>query len=72
MVKNAIEAWSNGINDFADNTGVNSSSLYMADLSVYQMDRDDPGDGRESRQHIDVRTHSINTTPGLPVAIPAR
>ena len=41
MVKNAIEAWSNGINDFADNTGVNSSSLYMADLSVYQMDRDD-------------------------------
>ena len=41
MIKNAIEKWSNGINDFENNTGVNSSSLYMADLSVYQLDRDE-------------------------------
>ena len=41
MIKNAIEKLSNGINDFENNTGVNSSSLYMADLSVYQLDRDE-------------------------------
>ena len=41
MIKNAIEKWSNGINDFENNTGVNSSSLYMADISVYQLDRDE-------------------------------
>ena len=41
MIKNAIEKWSNGINDFAENTGVNTSALYMADLTVHQLDRDD-------------------------------
>jgi len=41
MVKNAIEAWSNVINDFAENTGVNTSVQYMADLTVHQLDRDD-------------------------------
>ncbi len=41
MIKNAIEKWSNGINDFEKNTGVNNSSLYMADLSVMQLDRDE-------------------------------
>ena len=41
MIKNMIEKWSNGINDFAENTGVNTSALYMADLTVHQLDRDD-------------------------------
>ena len=41
MVKNAIEIWSNGINDFATNTGVNSSFMYTSDLEVEQLDRDD-------------------------------
>ena len=41
MIKNMIEKWSNGINDFAENTGVNTSALYMADLQVEQLDRDD-------------------------------
>jgi hypothetical protein len=41
MIKNMIEKWSNGINDFAENTGVNTSAQYMADLTVHQLDRDD-------------------------------
>ena len=41
MIKNAIEKWSNGINDFALNTGVVSPSDYQTDLVVEQLDRDD-------------------------------
>ena len=41
MIKNAIERWSNGINDFALNTGVVSPSDYQTDLTVEQLDRDD-------------------------------
>ena len=41
MIKNAIELWSNGINDFALNTGVVSSSDYQTDLTVEQLDRDE-------------------------------
>jgi len=41
MVKNAIEAWSNGINDFAENVGVVSPSDYQTDLTVEQLDRDE-------------------------------
>ena len=41
MVKNAIEIWSNGINDFATNLGVTSWFMYTADLEVEQLDRDD-------------------------------
>ena len=41
MIKNAIELWSNGINDFAANTGVVSPADYQTDLTVEQLDRDD-------------------------------
>ena len=41
MIKNAIERWSNGINDFALNTGVVSPADYQTDLTVDQLDRDD-------------------------------
>ena len=41
MVKNAIEIWSNGINDFATNKGVNAWFMYTADMQVQQLDRDD-------------------------------
>ena len=40
-IKNAIELWSNGINDFALNTGVVSPSDYQTDLTVEQLDRDE-------------------------------
>ena len=40
-IKNAIELWSNGINDFALNTGVISPSDYQTDLTVEQLDRDE-------------------------------
>ena len=36
-----MERWNNGINDFADNTGVTSPSDYQTDLTVEQLDRDD-------------------------------
>ena len=41
MIRNAMERWSNGINDLADNTGVIAPSDYQTDLTVEQMDRDD-------------------------------
>ena len=41
MIRNAIERWSNGINDFADNTGVIAPADYQSDLTVEQLDRDD-------------------------------
>ena len=41
MIRNALERWNNGINDFADATGVNSMSDYETDLTVEQLDRDD-------------------------------
>ena len=41
MIKNAIELWSNGINDFALNTGVVSPSDYQTDLTIEQLDRDE-------------------------------
>ena len=40
MIRNAIERWSNGINDFADNTGTQAMSDYATDLTVDQLDRD--------------------------------
>ena len=40
-VRNAIERWSNGINDLAENVGVTSATDYQADLFVDQLDRDD-------------------------------
>ena len=41
MIRNAMERWSNGINDLADNTGVIAPADYQTDLSVEQLDRDD-------------------------------
>ena len=40
MIRDAMERWSNGINDFADATGVQSMSDYATDLTVEQLDRD--------------------------------
>ena len=41
MVRNAMERWHNGINDFANNTGVINSADFQTDLFVEQLDRDD-------------------------------
>ena len=41
MIRNAMERWSNGINDLANNTGVIAPADYQTDLSVEQLDRDD-------------------------------
>ena len=41
MVRTAMERWHNGINNFADNTGVTNSADYQTDLFVEQLDRDD-------------------------------
>ena len=41
MIRNAMERWHNGINDFANNTGVINSADYQTDLTVEQLDRDD-------------------------------
>ena len=41
MIRNAMELWHNGINDFANNTGVIAPSDYQTDLFVEQLDRDD-------------------------------
>ena len=41
MIRNAMERWSNGINDFANATGVTTPSEYQTDLFVEQLDRDD-------------------------------
>ena len=39
MIRNAMERWSNGINDLADGTGVIAPSDYQTDLLVEQLDR---------------------------------
>jgi len=41
MIRNAMERWHNGINDFANNTGVIAPADYQTDLTVEQLDRDD-------------------------------
>ena len=41
MIRNAMERWHNGINDFAENTGVINPAAYQTDLTVEQLDRDD-------------------------------
>ena len=41
MVRNAMERWTNGINDLANNTGVVAPADYQSDLTVVQLDRDD-------------------------------
>ena len=41
MIRNAMERWQNGINDYADNTGVTSPADYQTDLFIEQLDADD-------------------------------
>ena len=41
MIRNAMERWSNGINDLVNATGVTNPSDYQTDLIVEQLDRDD-------------------------------
>ena len=41
MIRNAMELWSNGINDLAEGTGVIKPSDYQTDLEVEHLDRDD-------------------------------
>ena len=41
MIKTAMERWTNGINDFADNTGTSNPADFQTDLTVEQLDRDD-------------------------------
>ena len=41
MIRNAMERWSNGINDLANATGVTNPADYQVDLTVEQIDRDD-------------------------------
>ena len=41
MTRNAMELWQNGINDYANNTGLINPSDYQSDLTVEQLDRDD-------------------------------
>ena len=41
MIRNAMEKWSNGINDLAEGTGVIAPSDYQTDLEVEHLDRDD-------------------------------
>ena len=41
MIRTAMERWSNGINDLANNTGVIAPADYQTDLTVEQLDRDD-------------------------------
>ena len=41
MIRNALERWSNGINDLAEGTGVIAPADYQTDLFVDHLDRDD-------------------------------
>ena len=41
MIRNAMERWHNGINDFANNTGVVNVADFQTDLFVEQLDRDE-------------------------------
>ena len=41
MIRNAMERWSNGINDLAAGTGVVAPADYQTDLFVEHLDRDD-------------------------------
>ena len=36
-----MERWQNGINDYADATGIVTPADYQTDLTVDQLDRDD-------------------------------
>ena len=38
-IRNAMEAWSNGVANFTGTNGLTSARDYQVDLSVYQLDR---------------------------------
>jgi hypothetical protein len=38
-IRNAMEAWSNGVSNFTGTNGLTSARDYQVDLSVYQLDR---------------------------------
>jgi len=38
-IRNAMEAWSNGISNFTGTNGLTTARNYQVDLSVYQLDR---------------------------------
>jgi hypothetical protein len=39
LIRNALEAWSNGINNNVSNTGLINPSQYQVDMEVFQLDR---------------------------------
>ena len=41
MIRNAMERWSNGINNLISAKGVTNPNAYQVDLTVEQLDRDD-------------------------------
>ena len=41
MIRNAMEDWNNGMNDYQLGTGLTNVADYTADLIVEQLDRDD-------------------------------
>ena len=41
QIRNAMERWSNGINNLISGRGVTNPNLYQVDLTVEQLDRDD-------------------------------
>jgi len=41
MVRNAMEDWNNGMNNYVNGTGLTNVADYTADLEVQQLDRDD-------------------------------
>ena len=41
MIRNAMESWSNGINNLISAEGVTNPNLYQVDLTVIQLDRDE-------------------------------
>ena len=41
MIRNAMERWQNGINNYADASGLITPAGYQTDLTVEQLDRDD-------------------------------
>jgi hypothetical protein len=56
-IRNAFESWSNAVNDLRFNTGVTSPSIYTADMSVHQLDRN--GQTLKSYKFISAWPQSI-------------
>lgn len=52
MIRNALEKWSNAINNNVDNTGITNPGVYMADLNVHQLGRN--GETLKSYKIVDA------------------